>query len=366
MFSFKRLSLARKRRKLTGKALAGLAGLSVVTISRLENGENEPDTDTIAKLARALRYPIEFFQGDDPGDIDTNSVSFRSLSKMSARERDAALAAGLLGLKVSDWVEREFSLPEPNLLELSYETDVDVAARSLRQHWGLGERPISSILGLLEVHGVRVFSLSEDTATVDAFSFWRNERPFIFLNRFKTPEHSIFDAAHELGHLVLHKHAGPQPTRSAEREANAFASAFLMPARDVRASMPRLISVDVITRAKKRWRVSAMALAYRLHSLRLLTDWQYKSICIELGRRGFRRAEPDGVEPEYSRVWRKILQQLWHERRTKADIAQDLHLPLEELEALIWQPVTASAEREAASAPAPSIRIVSDNTIPRS
>jgi len=344
VFNHKRLSLARKRRRLTGKVLAERTGLSPITISRLENNENEPDEETVIRLAEALNYPTAFFSGDDLEDIDTNAVSFRSLTKMSAKERDAAIAAGALGLQLSDWIEREFALPEATLLDLSYETDPEAAARSMRQHWSLGERPISNMLGLIEVNGVRVFSLSENTATIDAFSFWRNDKPFVFLNNFKTSEHSIYDTAHEIGHLVMHRHGGPQPSKVAEREANAFASAFLMPARDVRASMPKFITVDIIIQAKKRWRVSAMALAYRLHSLRLLTDWQYKSACIELGRRGYRSSEPLGIDREQSRIWRKILQQLWAERKTKKDIAEALNIPLDELESLIWG-LTVTASR---------------------
>jgi len=340
VFNHKRLSLARKRRRLTGKGLAELAGISAITVSRLENGGNDPDDETIEKLARALGYPREFFEDEDPEEIDTSAVSFRSLTKMSAKERDAAIAAGSLGLQLSDWVEAEFRLPSPNVLDLSYETDPESAARSLRQFWGLGEKPIGNVLGLLEVNGVRVFSLAENTATVDAFSFWRNDRPFVFLNNFKTAEHSIYDSVHELGHLAMHRHAGTapgsQPSRSAEREANQFASAFLMPENDVRARMPRFITVSTIIEAKKRWRVSAMAMTHRLRELDLLSEWQYKSACIELGRRGFRSGEPNGVERQTSRVWQKVLSQLWSERRTKGDISAKLHIPLDELEGLIW------------------------------
>ena len=289
-------------------------------------------------------YPAEFFFDDDPEEVDTGAVSFRSLTKMSAKERDAAIAAGSLGLQLSDWVEGEFRLPKANVLDLSYETNPEVAARSLRQFWSLGEKPIGNVLGLLEVNGIRVFSLAENTATVDAFSFWRNERPFVFLNNFKTAEHSIYDSVHELGHLAMHRHAGTQPSRPAEREANQFASAFLMPADDVRARMPRFITVSTIIEAKKRWRVSAMAMAYRLHALGLLSEWQYKSACIELGRRGFRSGEPGGIERETSRVWQKVLSQLWSERRTKSNIADRLHIPLDELEGLIWG-LTGSAVR---------------------
>jgi len=321
---------------LTAKELAERSGLAAMTISRLENGENEPDEATVAKLAQALDFPPEFFFADDPELIDTSTVSFRSLSKMSAKERDAAISAGSLGLLLSDWIEARFSLPPANLLDLSYETDPEAAARAMRQHWGIGEKPIGNMIGLLETHGVRVFSLSENTASVDAFSFWRDNKPYIFLNNFKTAERSILDAAHELGHLVMHRHGGPQRSRSAEREANLFASAFLMPANDIKARIPRFVDVSVIIRAKARWRVSAMALAYRLRWLNIISDWKYKAICIELSKRGYRTGEPEGIEREESLVWKKVLGQLWKERVTKNEIANSLHIPLSELEGLVW------------------------------
>jgi Zn-dependent peptidase ImmA (M78 family) len=336
MFNPRRLSLARKRRRLTARVLAEKAGLAVDTISRLENGSNPPDDATITKLVQALNFPRPFFFDQEPQEIDTGAVSFRSFSKMSARERDAAISAGSLGLQLSAWIEDRFSLPAPKLLDLSYETDPEIAAYFVRQSWSIGERPIGNLMGLLETKGLRIFSLSENTASVNAFSFWRDDKPFIFLNNFKTAESSIFDAAHELGHLVMHKHGDPKETRSAEREANAFASAFLMPAKDVRAKISKRITIDTVLEAKKRWRVSAMAMAYRLNSLNLLSDWQYKSICIELGKRGYRAGEPGGIDRETSVVWRKVLTQLWSEKTTKNDIANSLNLPLDELEGLIW------------------------------
>jgi hypothetical protein len=84
----------------------------------------------------------------------------------------------------------------------------DTAALYLRQNWGLGERPIPNMLKLLEAKGVRVFSLAENTKAVDAFSVWRNGLPYVFLNIAKSAERSRFDASHELGHLVMHKHGG--------------------------------------------------------------------------------------------------------------------------------------------------------------
>jgi len=356
MFSGRRLNLARMRVGLSAKALAERAGVDHDTVTRLVQRRHTPGSDTIERLARAVGFPEEFLFGDDPDEVDASAVSFRSFSKMRAVERDAALSAGTLGLIVNSWVEARFGLPDADLLDLSHETDPRLAAAYIRQHWGLGEQPVGSLLALLEAKGIRLYSLSENTASVNAFSFWKGGKPFIFLNNFKTAESSRFDAAHELGHLVLHKHGDPKGVRSAEREANAFASSFLMPDADVRAKMPRPITVDVVIRTKVRWRVSAMALAHRLHAIGMVSDWQYKSICIELARRGFRSGEPNGIDRETSVVWRKILRQLWSERVSKADIARDLDLPLQELEGLIWSLTAPNEERT--KPPVAELRVV--------
>ncbi|WP_254402128.1 ImmA/IrrE family metallo-endopeptidase [Streptomyces sp. AC555_RSS877] len=78
---------------------------------------------------------------------------------------------------------------------------------------------------LLQSHGVRVFSLSPDSLEVDAFAVWRGTTPFVFLNTMETVERSTFDAAHELGHLVMHA-TRERPAPEAERQANDFTSAF--------------------------------------------------------------------------------------------------------------------------------------------
>ena len=122
MFDHKRLASLGTATAKRGKGSAELARVSAITVSRLENGENQPDV-RIAKLARAFGLPAEFFDDDDAEEIDTSAVSFRGLTKMSAKERDAAISAGILGLQLSDWVEGEFRLPKANILDLSYETN---------------------------------------------------------------------------------------------------------------------------------------------------------------------------------------------------------------------------------------------------
>lgn len=351
MFNIVRLELARQRRRLTAKALAERAGISAVTLSRIVNALQIPDENTVRAIASALEYPIEFFFLDDVDTIATEAASFRSLSSMSARERDAALSAGVLAFEVLEWVKSRFELPANDLIDLSQQRDPSNAARLMRQYWAIGEKPINHMINLLETKGVRVFSLSEDTKNVDAFSCWRNGEAFVFLNTFKSAERSRFDAAHELGHLVLHRHGGPQG-REAEIEANAFASSFLMPHDDLISQIPYVSDINQIVTSKKRWGVAAVALAYRLHKLGRMTEWQYIQI-----NRHYRTAEPDGIVREKSAVWEMVLRELWKEGLSKEHIARDLKIPLSELEGLLFG-LTAEIEPPSRNASRTQLKVV--------
>lgn len=335
MFNPARLALARRRQKLTKKALAEIVGCDVKTLVRYENGDAAPSEDSAQAMARALGFPASFFNGSDLDEPTVEAASFRSLSSMPARERDGALAAGALAFLLNDWLDDRFALPETQVPQFKEPISPEAAAASVRSAWNLGERPIRNMVHLMEAHGVRVFSLAENTKAVDAFSMWRRDQPFVFLNTFKTPERSRFDAAHELGHLVMHRHGSPEG-RTAEDEANQFASAFLMPQSDVKARHPRVFSLNEIVHAKSRWGVSVAALNYRLHRLGATTEWQYRQFCIQIAQR-FRETEPNGRERETSAIWQKVFEDLRSQRVTKHEIAAELCLPVSEIDDLVFR-----------------------------
>ena len=334
-FNPKRLALARRRRGLTKTKLAEMLGVEVRSITAYESDEFKPDREHLFQLAEKLRFPIQFFSGDDLEEISPDSVSFRSMSKMTAAQRNSALGAGAMALLFNKWIDARFELPSSKLPDLSQEVSPEAAADTLRQLWGIGELSIKSMIHLLEAKGVRVFSLSIDTAQLDAFSMWNNETPFVFLNTKKSCEHSRFDAAHELGHLVLHRHAGGKG-QEAEREANAFASAFLMPRSSVLANAPHMATVDQLIRHKPYWTVSTAALAYRLHDVGLISDWHYRMLCIELAKRGYRKKEPNEAPRETSQMLAKIFAVLREEGITRANIADALTVYTEELDQLVF------------------------------
>jgi Zn-dependent peptidase ImmA (M78 family) len=287
---------------------------------------------------------LNFFYAEP--DVDeplADTASFRSQASMSAAVRDAALAAGSIGFLISDYVEARFELPLVSVPDLGFYTP-EQASRVLREEWALGERPISNMIHLLESKGVRIFSLAENSLKVNAFSLWRDEKPYLFLNTMKSAESSRFDAAHELAHLVLHQD-GKTTGRDAEDQANRFASCFLMPEADVLAELPYVRSLMDIVEKKARWKVSVAALNYRLRKLELTSEWQNRSLCIEIARLGYGKREPRPIPREMSVVWEKVLKALWTERITRAEIAKDLDLPASEVEAMVFGVLGNSAPR---------------------
>ncbi len=327
-----RVELVRLRLGLTKTGFAEKLGVDRKTMQRFEKS-GELSKDILDRLCSITGYQEAFFDKSDAEYPNTDGVSFRSLRSLTASVRDAALAAGALAFEIDDWVHERFDLPEHSLPQVWNRSPMEAAA-ALRAHWGIGERPIANMVNLLEAHGVRVFSLVEKTRHLDAYSFWRNEKPYVFLNTLKTAEHSRFDAAHELGHLVMHRHTGPNH-KSAEDEANAFASAFLIPPNDLVARLPRARTLSQIIEGKKRWKVSAAALNYALHRHNLISDWHYRGNYIQLNKLG-REEEPEGIERETSQVWRKILTALWNEGTPISGMAKGLSIPEREISNLLF------------------------------
>jgi len=333
LFSPSRLTLARKRRGLTKTALGRAVDMTARVMYEYESGRLTPPDGTLDRLADVLRFPRDFFFRGDVIEFSRTGANFRALRAMTAAESDAALAAGVLALEFSHWIDRQFVLQDVDIPDLR-DHEPEAAAMALRQYWRLGERTISNMVHLLESKGVRVFSLAEEGRRVDAFSIWRGDIPFVFLNTVKSGERSRMDAAHELAHLCLHRHGVPH-AREVERDAQQFAGAFLMPRGSVLGATRPNPSIDAMIRLKGRWRVSLSALAYRLRSVGLMTEWNYRSACIQISSR-FGVDEPSPIQRETSKVLEEVLAALRSDGINKSQVAKQLGLYTEDLDSLVF------------------------------
>ncbi|WP_019931239.1 ImmA/IrrE family metallo-endopeptidase [Nocardia sp. BMG111209] len=332
MLAPSRLRIARKRQGLTLTDLARETELSRRSLSAYENGKQQPTQHTLACLAAALHVAPKFLTGPDLDEIPPEAVSFRAMSKITARQRDRALAAGRIAIELNEWIEARFTVPAPNVPSLTG-TDPEIAAEMVRAHWGVGQTPIKNMVHLLEANGVRVFSLTGESAELDAYALHWRKQPYVFLNTGKSSERARFDCAHECGHLVLHSGDRIPNEPGAEAEADRFAAAFLMPRAAILSQRLREATIDHVLEAKRHWNVSAMALTRRLFDLDLLTDWRYRSLCVQLSQMGYRRAEPDGVPRETSMLLTKVFAALREDGQRPSAITDDLGLSATDLHA---------------------------------
>lgn len=368
-----RIETARMRRGLTKVELARLLSVTPRTISAYETDGAPSRVDS--HLAEALGFPVRYFHQKSLVQLVANDVSFRAGSRVAAKAKDAAVASGRNGLEVDAWISEKFHLPHSNVLRLEG-LSPEQAAQMLRREWGLGVRPLPNLVQLLESKGVRVYGLPPSAAAVDAFSCWADSVPFVFSARRRTPEGVRFDLAHELGHLVMHSSKSKtfMMGTEEEREADRFASEFLMPESCVLEYLPSHATVKDILSVKVYFQVSAMALARKALSAGRLTDWSYRQICTELTRRGFRTSEPGGATSyERSRVFNFVFSRDRQHQLSPKVIAHDLALPEEDVHALtlhtglmgipansssITQPRDSNLDMYTSSSKRPSLRIV--------
>lgn len=359
-----RLTWIRKKRGLTKSALAKLLGIDLRSMSAYEAGEYEPNQDKTTKLHIALNVKPGFFSAGPLEGPEAEQVSFRALSKLTAAKRDMALGSAAIAFSFCDWMNEKYHLPKVDIPDIREINDPEQAAISLRYKWGLGERPVSNMVHLLESKGVRVFSLALDIEEVDACCTWHNDIPFVFLNTKKSNARRRFDAAHELGHLVLHKH-GAYEGRVTEREADRFASAFLMPRGGFSATAPRLPNLKNIIENKKKWGVSVAAYIVRLHRLELVSDWQYQSLFRHISKLGYRKREPYDHKTELSKMAELLLGELRKEGIGIGEVADILLVSSEDISDLLFNLAIFEVKRNLGSLAAPRsnnhLKLIVDN-----
>jgi Zn-dependent peptidase ImmA (M78 family) len=219
---------------------------------------------------------------------------------------------------IMDALAQYLDFPQPKLepfsaprdpLQLS-EDDIESAARETRRYWGLRDGPIPNVVWLLEANGIVVTCGQFSEATMDSFSLCEQSRahPLVFINTDKgSAVRCRFDAAHELGHLLLHTGVAESywngDIRSREWQADRFASAFLLPAEAFSEDVS-FASLDGLRSLKPKWLVSIAAMLMRCESLGIIRESDAERLWRNLSRRKWRTVEPldDSLVIEEPRV----------------------------------------------------------------
>jgi Zn-dependent peptidase ImmA (M78 family)/transcriptional regulator with XRE-family HTH domain len=337
LFDPARLRIARQAAMLQKKDLAELVGVSAGAISQYENGSSSPSPKTISALALALGVPGPFFAGDRSlGEAPAAIPHFRSLRSTSKQERDRAFAHALLTWELSSVIERYVRLPGYQLpSDLSVSADesvvaVEQAARVARSALDLGTGPVPNVVRLLESRGIVCTRLPARTRRVFAFSCDFPSRPVVVLATERSHKAAgRFDAAHELGHLLLHHDEEPG-THAVERQAQAFASEFLAPSSEIADLLPSRLDWKRLMALKETWGISIQALLFRARSLRVMPEYTYRRAVTELNQKGWRTQEPgDDGHAEEPVMLRRAIEVMGQQGRTPEDLSDECRLSVE-------------------------------------
>lgn len=306
-FIGERLTEARQARGLTAIALADLVGVSRQAISQYENGSQSPSPDVMENISRILRIPQKYFCSMINRKKE-RTIFYRS---MAAITKAARMRAGNRYNWFRDIVDyfKEFVLfPKLNIPDLNTPTDpcllsseqIEEIAAFIRAAWNISDGPINNMVRLLENNGIYVARDELGAETLDAFSEYDLEdgSAYIVLGSDKASScRSRFDAAHELGHLILHQKVlgtmimRPVDHKFLEAQAHRFAGAFLFPGSSF-ADELYATNLDVFRGLKLKWKVSIGMMIKRAANMEIISPEQESLLWRNYARRGWKSGEP--------------------------------------------------------------------------
>lgn len=299
--------------------LAKQSDISKQSLSLYANGENIPPYENVVKIANALEFPFDFFMTEDLCSTTTNNTYFRSQASASkltqnAQELKLEYVAKLYEVLLNyvDFPERNlppvFFRGSDNLLDADSDNvleQIEFIANTARKHWMIGMGPIDNMQYLLESNGIIVTGFRNVNERIDAFSQRVNiqNRGTVFIVALaigEKPDVRLrFDMAHELGHILMHNWDDSNDSLSKdefnalEKQANMFASAFLLPRETFGKEVaPYATNVEFYRSLRKKWGVSMQAMMYRARQLKLITANQFQYMMRTVSAKGWRLREP--------------------------------------------------------------------------
>lgn len=312
-----RIRQARELREVLQQDLAGLLGISGSRLAQIERDSSHAllGSDEQARLSEALRLPISFFEVPVTGTLSEGSMRFRARKTLTKRTLNRARREAELAHELAHVCAARMELPAPRLPSSVSVEDIETAAEFTRASLGVPpDEPVEHVTHALERAGTWIFLIDMRVdRRLDAFSTWVGEhleRPLIAVGEGLCWDRQRHTLAHELAHLVLHRAIGDDESRGkeAEREADRFASAFLMPRTAALEELPQPLTLSQLGTLKLRWGMSYSSLIMRSADLGLIDGAQVTSLMKQMSARKWTTREPgeDARAVERPRALRRM------------------------------------------------------------
>jgi len=307
--------------------LAEVVGVSPQAISQYETGRSSPSPDVLRRIAEVLGVYEHFFILPARADSERR-IFFRSLSAATKAARARAERRLMWLGDLVDYISGSVELPATTFPELDLPkdhnqisaVDIESAAEDARAHWGMRDSPIVNVVALLENHGAIVARDRLGAESLDSLSECDGQtgRPYVLIGTDKgTCVRWRYDAAHELGHILMHRNIDRRSLSrqtdlaTVEDQAHRFAGAFLLPLTSFGEDF-FAASLDAMRTMKPKWKTSIGTMIMRARQTDLLSEDTARRLWITYNRRGWRKSEPldDELPPEEPVVLRRAFELL--------------------------------------------------------
>lgn len=276
------LKKARDRRRLALSEASRASGFPEEVLQQWESGDAAPSLDEASDLAQVYRCSLDQFlePSQEPPRFDLRAHRPMDVDDLERQVQDTVS----LFERWCDTAAEIEELAGRRTIRLQQMSDAEPTAMStsLRQEFGVEDRPIGNIRRLIEEEmGTLVFSFPCEG--LSGISWWHPKAgPAMLVNRNDSKGRQNWTSAHELGHLlqgnavVLCDTMRTNHSEPRERSADRFAAEFLMPATDLRGHIARsglgqlLDRDETLQQIAIRYRVSREALSRRLEEFGFL------------------------------------------------------------------------------------------------
>lgn len=321
MFIGENLTNLRIMHGYSRKQLSNMLDVSGQAVWQYENNYTSPKMQMVNQLKSIFNVKSKYFYNKDILDrygntenIPMMNIAYRSkvinvISKTQSEAKHLAFLDSFV-----NYLTAKVTYPSQKIIRLRNEiihylitstedrkTQIQFPAMLAREELGLRNDTNDDLMFLIEKSGVFIFekAIGEE---MDAYSLWtKQDRPFIILGNLKrSSARRNFDIAHELGHLLLHyqvefTNLDGKEHKAIEKEANQFASAFLLPKESFSRDMQTITSVtnpDAYIDLKRKWKASLQVLGYQAANSGILDGKSHRNFYAALHRRGYLKEEP--------------------------------------------------------------------------
>lgn len=305
----KNLKYYRQLAGLSQDKLAGMVGVTKMTISNYENDKRDADSEMLIRLADALSVNASQLLIDHYGSVSITHAEFRSNSGMSNSSRDMVYETvdrylGRFNKIVS--ILGNTVLPNVSKIEKIQFTDIETAGRQLREFLSLSSSgPVGNIVDALENRGIIICQMEFSDSHFSGINGTLNERPYIAINKIMPPERQRFTLIHELSHILFVFRDDVNKEKTVDR----ITGAFFFPKDDVvrELGLSRTNIKGELRPLQREYGISMQCILIRARQAGCINESVYEKHQRWISGLGLRKDEKSGLPAEYSTLFKNLV-----------------------------------------------------------